>query len=202
MRRRLDFSFSAALRELEAVHRHQARLLRGACALACARTTLGRLYVAGFEHALSIWDRDCAEEIETARVDGFDLDPWLPRLLDQLPIHWPRATTLALAALSSSPATAPHRSGSRPDRGGESSAAIGELRELLGERPAPPVRGTALEASRSPSSAPAARASLACYGRPRGRQSPAIAVTIALLALALREGQPRRLPRVASARAA
>jgi len=175
-------SFSSALRELEFVHRcDQARLLREACALACAGSGLARLYVAGFEHApagsspelaRSNWDRACLEEIEVARKDEFRPDPMLPALLELPTSLWPCATDLARAALELKPSH-----GGRVDLAramiaeADPTGAIGELRRLLDEDPTPAVRGAALEAL---------ALAFECDGDPR--------VAVALLALALRVG--------------
>jgi len=176
-------SFSSALRELEFVHRcDQARLLREACALACAGSGLARLYVAGFEHApagsspelaRSNWDRACLEEIEVARKDEFRPDPMLPALLELPTSLWPCATDLARAMIAEADPT----------------GAIGELRRLLDEDPTPAVRGAALEALALAFECDGdPRASLSCYeaAARQIRSDPRVAV--ALLALALRVG--------------
>jgi len=193
-------SFSSALRELEFVHRcDQARLLREACALACAGSGLARLYVAGFEHApagsspelaRSNWDRACLEEIEVARKDEFRPDPMLPALLELPTSLWPCATDLARAALELKPSH-----GGRVDLAramiaeADPTGAIGELRRLLDEDPTPAVRGAALEALALAFECDGdPRASLSCYeaAARQIRSDPRVAV--ALLALALRVG--------------
>lgn len=200
MRRDAGLSFAAALRELVIVHRcDQARLLREACALACAGSRLGRLYVAGFEHApngssreiaRSTWDHACAEEIEAARTDDFQVDPMLPRLLELPSKLWPRATSLARASLALKPSH-----GGRVDLArariaeADPSGAIGELRELLDEEPAPAIRGAALEALALALECEGDhRASLVCYEAAALESRSDPRVTVALLALALRVG--------------
>lgn len=142
------FSLTAALRELEIVHlRDQARLLRKACALVCARSRLGRLYVAGCKPVRSRWDHACAEEIESALADDFPVDPMLPRLLALPSDLWPRATSLAEASLALQPCHDGRIDLARAKvTEVDASGAIGDLRELLRDEPMPEIRGVALEA--------------------------------------------------------
>jgi len=195
-----DPAWPAALRELERVHRSdQARLLREACALACAGTPLGRLYVAGFEHARcassreearAAWDLACVEEIDTARADAFQVERLLPRLLDLRTERWPRPAFLARAALALKPCQAGRVDLARARIAeGDLARAIGELRILLGQEPAPAVRADALEAlAMALEGAGDRRASLACYAAASVEDRSDPRIPIALLALALRVG--------------
>lgn len=202
MRCDTGISLAAALRELECVHRRdQAHLLREACALACAGSALGRLYVAGFEYvprgftresARSAWDRACREEIETAQADEFHVNALLPRLLELPATLWPSPTTLARAALALEPCHAGRVDLARARIAeGDADQAIAELRSLLDEGPAPSVRGVALEALAMALECEGDdRSSLGCYEAAvlESRSDPR--VTVALLALALRVGDP------------
>ncbi|MFN0009530.1 MAG: hypothetical protein ACKVXR_16650 [Planctomycetota bacterium] len=194
MRRELDgskrSSLAAAMRELAIVHRRdQARLLRVACALVCTRSRLGRLYVAGFAHGPRIrWDRACAEEIESAGADDFQVDPLLPRLLGLSSELWPRATSLAEAALALLPCHEGRIDLARAKIAeADAPGAIGDLRELLRDGPLPDVRGAALEALALALELEGdSRASIACYGAAAQQSRSDPRVCVALLALALR----------------
>jgi len=185
-------SLAAALRELEIVHRRdQARLLREACALVCARSRLGRLYVAGFEHATRArWDRACAEEIESARADDFQVDPILPRILALPPHLWPRATSLAGAALALQTCHEARIDLARAKIAeADAAGAIGVLRELLRDEPLPEVRGVALEALALALELEGdSLASIGCYEAAAQQCRSDPRVCVALLALALRVG--------------
>jgi hypothetical protein len=183
---------AAALRELAIVHRHdQARLLRDACALVCARSQLGRLYVAGFEHApRAHWDRACAEEIESARADHFHVDPTLPRLLALPSEHWPRATSLAEASLALQPCHAGRLDLARARIAeANASGAIDDLRQLLRDGPLPETRGAALEALALAFELEGdSRTSIACYGAAARQRHSDPRICVSLLALSLRVG--------------
>jgi hypothetical protein len=194
------FSLGAALRELEIVHRRdQARLLREACAIVCARTRLGRLYVAGFDHAperttreteRTRWDRACAEEIESARLDDFEVGPPLPQLLALPSALWPRATSLAEASLALQPSHEGRIDLARARIAeADATSAIGDLRELLRDDPLPDVRGSALEALALALELEGEfPASIACYGAAARQSRSDPRICVALLALALRVG--------------
>jgi len=171
-------AFAAALRELAAVHRRdQARLLRRACALAP-------------RGARRRWDAACAEEIASARIDGFPVEPLLPRLLALPAMGWPRASALARAALALDPGHAGRLVLARAWLlEGDAPGAVEVLRALLAERPLPHLR-------------PGVLAALALALELAGRHGEALAgyaaavseprsdpgVAVALLALALRVG--------------
>lgn len=184
-------SFPAALRELEIVHRRdQARLLREASALACARSPLGRLYVAGCEPARSRWDHACAEEVESARADEFPVAPMLPRLLALRPELWPSATALAEAALALQPCHEGRIDLARAKIAeADGRGSIGDLHGLLRDELLPEVRGAALEAlGLALEFEGDFLASIGSYtaAAQQSRSDPRICV--ALLALALRVG--------------
>lgn len=200
--RRSPATYAAALRELELVHRQdQARLLRQACALACATSALGRLYVAGFEDApiaaspeaaRGSWVRACSEEIASAREDGFSVHPMLPRLLE-LPLEdWPRASRLVQASLELHPSH-----GGRLDLARARTAAddpFGAIRillDLLEERPLESIRCAALEAiALALESAGEFPSSIRCYEAAVVERRSDLRVAVSLLALALRCGDP------------
>ena len=189
-------TFAAALRELEIVHRRdQARLLREACAFAGGDLPLGRLYAAGW-HASDIarraWERACAEEIESARTDGFALDPTL-RSLPGLPFdRWPRPTLLVRAALDLRPSRAGRLDLARARIAeGDTTGAIGELRAWLDEATTADDRGPALEALGLALECEGDRpAALACYAEAVREPRCDPRVSVALLALALRVPDP------------
>jgi hypothetical protein len=184
--------FAAALRELAIVHRRdQARLLREACGLACARSRLGRLYVAGFEQApRARWDHACAEEIECARADEFEVDPMLPRLLALPEELWPRATALAEASLALQPCHDGRLDLARAKiADADPSGAIGDLCELLEDGPVPESRGAVLEALALALELEGdSRTSIACYGEASEQSRSDPRICVALLALSLRVG--------------
>jgi len=192
MRRGPGITFAAALRELEIVHRRdQERLLREACALAGGELPLGRLYVAGWpapDFARAAWERKCAEEIESARTDGFAVDPTL-RSLPGLPSdRWPRPTLLARAALDLGPNRAGRLDLARARIAeGDTTGAIGALRAWLDDATIADDRGAALEALGLALECEGDRpASLACYMEAVREPRCDPRVSVALLALALR----------------
>ena len=191
-RDRTGITLAAALRELGIVHRRdQAFLLREACALACGATPLGRLYVAGGStrrRGRPAWDRACAEEIASARSDGFPVDPALPRLLELPSARWPRPTVLAEAAQELRPCRAGRVDLARARVAERDAArAIEELRAVLAESPGPTERAPALEAlALALECIGDLRAALACYAEAAREPRSATRVSVALLALALR----------------
>jgi hypothetical protein len=182
--------------------------LRGACALVCARSSTGRHYVAGVEHAAtgshrqpggiarsaarSEWDLEVGEEIASARADGYRVDPLLRRIHSLPTARWPTATHLARASLRWKPSHAGRLDLARAHLAEEDpGGAIEILRRLLDEHPLPAVRTAALETlAMALEWGGEARASLACYEAAVLEPRSDARVAVGLLALALRLGDP------------